>query len=228
MQTMGIIEANRICKSYLNSKEKVRVLENIRLQMKKGSFNIIMGPSGSGKTTLLNIIGALDLPDSGSVILDGMDITAVSDYSRDSIRRQKIGFVFQSVALMSNMSAFENVDYSLRINGYDRRDRKKRAEECLDYVNLKKRMKHRPQELSGGEQQRVAIARAIAHKPLILLADEPTAELDTNTGLYVVKLFRDLAVNENMTIVMCTHDTNMIQLADNIFMLEDGVLADAG
>lgn len=224
---MGIIDVKGVTRTFTIGTEKIHVLRDINLSIDIGTFNIIMGPSGSGKTTLLNILGSLDLPDSGNVIIDGEDITAESERNRDRIRREKIGFVFQSVALISNMSAYENVDYALRINGYGCKNRKARAEECLDYVDLKKRMRHRPQELSGGEQQRVAIARAIAHKPSVILADEPTAELDTNTGLHVVKLFRDLVIKENMTVVMCTHDSSMLEVADNIFMLEDGVMVNA-
>ena len=122
------------------------------------------------------------------------------------------------------MSAFENVDFALRVYGFDKKRRTSRVEECLDFVGLKKRMKHHPNEMSGGEQQRVAIARAIAHKPKILLADEPTAELDTSTGLKMVKLFKDLVDDEQITIIMCTHDTSMIEVADNILMMEDGVI----
>jgi len=150
----------------------------------------------------------------------------MSERKRDALRRSKLGFVFQSVALVSNMSAFENIDFALRIAKYSGKERKKRAEECLDFVGLKKRMKHYPGEMSGGEQQRVAIARAIAHRPMLLLADEPTAELDTTTGLRVVKLFKELVTRENITVVMCTHDPSMMGVADRIFTLEDGVVID--
>ncbi len=225
---MNILEARGIYRSFKVGSEKIQVLKDINLSIKKGTFNVFMGPSGSGKTTLLNILGSLDLPDSGEILLDGENIATASERYRDRIRRKKIGFVFQSVALVSNMSAYENVDFALRINGYARKHRKKRTEECLNSVDLKKRMRHKPFELSGGEQQRVAIARAIAHKPSLLLADEPTAELDTNTGLHIVKLFKELVLMEDITIIMCTHDTSMIDVADNVFMLEDGVMASAG
>lgn len=221
---MLIVRTVNICRSFNVGERRLDVLKNINISIESGTFNILMGPSGSGKTTLLNILGALDRPDEGSVYIDGEEIAGVSDSKRDGIRRSKLGFVFQSVALMSNMSAFENVDFALRVYGYDKRKRNSRIEECMDFVGLKRRMKHRPNEMSGGEQQRVAIARAIAHKPVILLADEPTAELDTNTGIKMVKLFKDLVNDEGITIIMCTHDTSMMEVADNIFMLEDGVI----
>lgn len=224
---MSILQAVNINRSFKSGSTVVNVLKGVSLSTECGKFNVLMGPSGSGKTTLLNILGALDKPDSGSVIFDGIDITKLSENKRDTLRRQKLGFVFQSVALVSNMTAFENIDFALRISKYKGRDRKRRAEECLDYVGLKKRMKHYPSEMSGGEQQRVAIARAIAHKPMLLLADEPTAELDTNTGLRVVKLFKDLATHENITVFMCTHDPCIMEVADKIYMLEDGVIYNA-
>jgi putative ABC transport system ATP-binding protein len=172
----------------------------------------------------MNILGALDQPTEGSVILDGMKITDMSETERDRIRRTKIGFVFQSVALVSMMTAYENVEFALRIANYPAELRKKRAEECLRLVGLSSRMKHMPQELSGGEQQRVAIARAIAHSPSVIFADEPTAELDTTTGLQVVKIFRDLVESEKATIVMTTHDVGLMDVADAVYELEDGVL----
>lgn len=150
----------------------------------------------------------------------------MSEAKRDNLRREDMGFVFQSVALISLMSAYENVEFGLRISEYDRKDRKKRAEECLSFVGLGKRMDHKPHELSGGEQQRVAIARAIAHKPKVLFADEPTAELDTAMGLQIMKVFRDLVEKEGATIVMTTHDPNMMELGDCVCTLEDGELID--
>jgi len=223
---MHILQAENISRSFKVGNTVNDVLKGVNLAVTKGTFNILMGPSGSGKTTLLNILGALDRPDTGKVIFDGQDITRMSEKSRDALRRSKFGFVFQSVALVSNMTAYENVDFALRISKYNAKERKKRVEECLDFVGLKKRMRHYPAEMSGGEQQRVAIARAVAHRPMLLFADEPTAELDTNTGLRVVKLFKDLVVREGITIIMCTHDPSMMEIADRIFTLEDGVVID--
>ena len=165
-------------------------LKDVSVKIPEKSLTILRGKSGSGKTTLLNIIGALDAPTSGEVFFGGRNITGLSDKEREKLRRQKIGFVFQSVSLIPMMTVYENVEFALRLSNY-KGDRKKRVEECLHLVGLGKRAQHMPQELSGGEQQRVAIARAIAHAPQVLFADEPTAELDTATSLAVIKLFKD-------------------------------------
>jgi putative ABC transport system ATP-binding protein len=199
-------------------------LGGITLTIPRGKLTILRGRSGSGKTTLMNILGALDQPTEGRVLLDGQEITNIPESERDKIRRKKIGFVFQSVALVSMMTAYENVEFALRIADYPPEKRKSRAEECLRLVGLATRMNHMPQELSGGEQQRVAIARAIAHSPDVIFADEPTAELDTNTGLQVVKIFRELVEKEKVTIVMTTHDVGLMDIADRVYELEDGVL----
>ncbi len=210
---------------FKSGSETVVALNDVNIEIPKNKLSILRGPSGSGKTTLINILGALDRPSEGKVFLEDVEITKMSDVRRDAIRRTKCGFIFQSVALMSNMTAFENVDFGLRIAGSNK-SRKKRAEECLKQVGLAKRMTHRPQELSGGEQQRVAIARAISHRPQVLFADEPTAELDTQTGLQVVRLFKALVEQEGITVVMTTHDVNMMEVADYVFNLEDGVVLD--
>lgn len=200
----------------------VSALKNINIEIETGKLTVLRGRSGSGKTTLINILGALDKPTKGSVIFDGRDITKLSEGARDNLRRYEMAFVFQSVALMSGMTAFENVEFGLRLAGYPYGEREKRAKECLAAVGLEKRMVHRPAEMSGGEQQRVAIARAIAHKPKIVFADEPTAELDTNTSLHVVKLFKELVAKQGMTIIMTTHDPSMMDIADRVYTLEDG------
>lgn len=223
---MKVLRAEELNRSFRVGNTVIDVLRGINLEIERGTFNILMGPSGSGKTTLMNILGALDRPDSGKVFIDGEEISGMSERKRDALRRSKLGYVFQSVALVSNMTAYENIDFALRIAKYSPKERRKRVEECLDFVGLKKRMKHYPGEMSGGEQQRVAIARAIAHRPMVLLADEPTAELDTTTGLRVVKLFKDLVTQENITVVMCTHDASMMGVADRILTLEDGVVID--
>ena len=223
---MDILHAENISRSFSVGSTAIDVLKGINLEIAIGTFNILMGPSGSGKTTLLNILGALDRPDTGKVFFDGRDITCMSERKRDALRRSKLGFVFQSVALVSNMSAYENIDFALRISKYNVRERKRRVEECLDFVGLKKRMKHYPGEMSGGEQQRVAIARAIAHKPMLLLADEPTAELDTNTGLRVVKLIKALEDREGIAMIMGTHGQSKRRSSDRIYTLEDGVIID--
>jgi len=196
-------------------------LKGISLEIPRGKLTIFRGRSGSGKTTLMNILGALDSPTSGSVLFADRDITKMSERERSLLRRREIGFVFQSVALVPMMSAYENVEFALRLAKL-RENRRERAIECLRMVGLAARMDHMPQELSGGEQQRVAIARAIAHKPKVLFADEPTAELDTNTGLQVVKIFKELTQSEGVTIIMTTHDTGLMEIGDKAYELEDG------
>ena len=196
-------------------------LRGINITAPAGKLTILKGRSGSGKTTLMNILGALDKPTNGQVYLGGEDIVKLDERRRGLIRRRSIGYVFQSVALIPMMSAYENVEYALRLAGM-RSGRRERASECLKMVGLGQRMNHMPQEMSGGEQQRVAIARAIAHKPKVIFADEPTAELDTNTGLQVVKIFKDLCAGEGITIVMTTHDTGLMEIGDMVYELQDG------
>lgn len=196
-------------------------LKDVSVQIPKGKLTILRGKSGSGKTTLINIIGALDTPTSGEVFFDGRDIAGLPDKERERLRRQKVGFVFQSVSLIPMMTVYENVEFALRLSGY-KGDRKKRVEECLHLVGLGKRMQHMPQELSGGEQQRVAIARAIAHNPQVVFADEPTAELDSATSLAVIKLFKELVEKQGVTIVMTTHDMALMDAGDVVYTLEDG------
>jgi putative ABC transport system ATP-binding protein len=222
---LPILHTTSLCRSFRSGQETVKVLQNLSITIARSSLTMLKGRSGSGKTTLINLLGGLDLPTSGVVHFDGRDITCLPERQRDELRRQHMGFVFQSVALISSMTAFENVDFGLRVAGYDARKRKARVEEVLEHVGLEKRMTHRTQELSGGEQQRVAIARAIAHRPAVVFADEPTAELDSNTGLQVVGLFRTLVAKEGLTIVMTTHDPNMMELADTVYSLDEGELA---
>ena len=224
----NIITAEGIKRGFPSGGQTFWALGGVDLVIPRGGLTIFRGRSGSGKTTLMNILGGLDRPTEGKVTIDGQDITAMSEAERDAVRRKKIGFVFQSVALVSMMSAYENVEFGMRISGYPRKDRKARAEECLHLVGLSSRMKHMPQELSGGEQQRVAIARAIAHRPAVLFADEPTAELDTLTGLAVVKTFRELVEKEGVTVVMTTHDVGLMDAADVVYELSDGMLVNGG
>lgn len=221
---MKVIQVNEVCRSFGQGHGKVDVLKKVGIAIEKGTFNLLLGPSGSGKTTLLNILGTLDQPDSGSVIINGEDITKYNEKKKNYLRKREMGYIFQSVALISNMSAYENVDFFLRINQMAHWERDRRIEEVMKFVGLDKRMHHKPSEMSGGEQQRVAIARSIAHRPGILLADEPTAELDTATGLKIVRLFQEMVKNDETTIVMCTHDRNLIEYADYIFEMEDGVI----
>lgn len=200
----------------------VQVLKNITMEIPKGKLTILKGRSGSGKTTLLNILSALDVASSGELYFEDIDLTQMKEKKRCIFRRKTIGFVFQSVALIPAMSAFENVEYMLRLAGV-KKNRKERVMECLRLVGLSNRMDHMPQELSGGEQQRIAIARGIVHKPKVIFADEPTAELDTNTTLQIMKIFKNLTEVEGITVIMTTHDTGIMELGDVVFELEDGV-----
>jgi ABC-type lipoprotein export system ATPase subunit len=186
-----------------------------------------MGRSGSGKTTLLNLLGGLDRPTSGKVILNGHDTSLLSDNDLTQLRRHHLGFVFQSFALLPFLSALENVELTLRLSGAAARARRERAMECLDLVGLAKRANHRPYELSGGEQQRVAIARALAPNPALILADEPTGQLDSLTGLSIFRLFEALVANHGATMVVATHDRTVEELPYLVYRLEDGHVASA-
>jgi len=219
---MQIIRTENLKRDFRVGEEVINIIKDVNLSIEKGKLTILRGRSGSGKTTLMNLLGTLDKPTNGKIYFDNEDVTIMPDKKLDNLRRLNMGFVFQSVALISLMSAYENVEFGLRISGYDEKQRRNRAEECLNIVGLGKRMHHMPPEMSGGEQQRVAIARAIAHKPKIIFADEPTAELDTNTGLQVIKLFKELVDREGITILMTTHDPNIIEVSDNVITIEDG------
>lgn len=196
-------------------------LKGIDIGIPQGALTILKGRSGSGKTTLLNIIGCLDKATEGRVVFDDRDISDYTEKQLEKIRREELGFIFQSVALIPVMSAYQNIEYSLRLSGYQG-NWEERVNECLSMVNLSKRSSHMPEELSGGEQQRVAIARAIAHKPKVIFADEPTGELDSVTGLKVITLFKDLIAKEGITIVMTTHDPKMMEYGDVVYEILDG------
>lgn len=217
----AFISMRGVKRCFATSSGEFWALKGITADIPRGKLTILKGRSGSGKTTLMNILGALDKPTEGSVLFDGKEIVSMNERQRALLRRREIGFVFQSVALIPMMNACENVEYALRM-ARSREKRTERAMECLKMVGLGARTKHIPQELSGGEQQRVAIARALAHRPKIIFADEPTAELDTITGLQVVKIFKDLCEREGVTIVMTTHDTGLMEVGDAVIELEDG------
>lgn len=222
----NILVAENVVQSFpLPSGGEFEALHGVDIHIPAGKLTMLRGRSGSGKTTLMNILSALDYPKSGTVVLEGNHLEKMSEGEREVFRKDHVGFVFQSVALIPMMTAYENVEFLLRLAKY-KGNKKKRAEECLKLVGLGQRMHHMPQELSGGEQQRVAIARAIAHNPKIIFADEPTAELDTATGLQVMKIFRDLIEKEGVTIVMTTHDMGLLEIADCIYHLEDGEIVD--
>ncbi|MBQ5320590.1 MAG: ABC transporter ATP-binding protein [Oscillospiraceae bacterium] len=220
------IEGKNIVREFKVAGERIVALNGINIEIQEGSFVILKGRSGSGKTTLINILGGLDEPTKGEVFIDEKEITALSETGRDDFRRKSVGFVFQSVALISAMTAFENVDFALRIAGYPQKERENRAKECLEAVGLSERIYHKPSELSGGEQQRVAVARAIAHKPKIIFADEPTAELDAEKSFQIVELLKRVSKELKITVVMTTHDPNLLFAADNVYTLEDGEIID--
>ncbi len=221
MRSEYIIQARNVSRAFPVSGKDFWALRDIDIDIPASKLTILKGRSGSGKTTLINILGALDLPTTGKVLLAGKNIVKPDERVRTALRRKSIGFVFQSVALIPMMNAIENVEFALRLSKY-KGDRRKRAFECLKLVGLDKRINHMPQELSGGEQQRVAIARAIAHKPKVIFADEPTGELDTNTGLRIVKIFKDLIEAEGVSVVMTTHDTGLMEIGDAVFEIDDG------
>ncbi|MBQ9122181.1 MAG: ABC transporter ATP-binding protein [Lachnospiraceae bacterium] len=198
-----------------------QALKDINVSVPKGSLAILKGRSGSGKTTLMNIIGTLDAPTTGEIWIDGKSTKGMSNKQKEILRRTRMGFVFQAVSLIPTMNAYQNVEFSLRLAGI-KEGRKERVEQCLKMVGLGKRMHHMPAEMSGGEQQRVAIARAIAHRPSILFADEPTAELDSTTAAEVVKLFQEMTKKEGVTILMTTHDMGLMDAGDMVIELENG------
>ena len=220
----SIIKTIDLHKSFpLGNHEILEVLKGVDIDVPPACLTILKGRSGSGKTTLLNILSMLDDPTSGKVIIDSRDVGSMSVRQRETMRRYNIGFVFQSVALVPIMSAYENVDFALKLADY-KGDRDARIREVLSIVGLEKRMAHMPSQMSGGEQQRVAIARAVAHKTKIIFADEPTGALDTNTGLGIIKLFKELIAKEGITIVMTTHDPNLMDFGDAVYEMEDGEL----
>ena len=219
----NVIEVKGVTRSFQVAGNTFQALKGIDAVIPKGSFVILKGRSGSGKTTLMNIIGMLDDPTEGQVLMEGRPVKDISTYEREELRRKKMGFVFQSVSLIPSLNAFQNVEFSMRMAGIKGgKERDERIEECLNAVGLGKRMNHMPAELSGGEQQRVAIARALAHKPSIILADEPTAELDSAMAHRVTLLFQEMSHKEGISILMTTHDTGLMDSADAIIELESG------
>ena len=223
MSKENVIETQGVTKVYNEGKEsEVRVLRGIDLKILKGEFVSLMGPSGSGKTTLLDIIGCLLRPSSGKVLIDGIETNGLSDRELAKIRGEKIGFVFQQYNLIPSSTALDNVELSLRINGKGKKEARERSLELLKLVGLEKRVSHRPGELSGGEQQRVAIARSLANDPSIILADEPTGNLDTKTGERILSLLESLNKDRGYTIIIVTHDPRVGKSADKIIKLRDG------
>lgn len=222
-----LIELNNICKSYYQGKDAVPVLFDISLNVDEGEYLAIMGPSGSGKSTLMNIIGLLDLQTSGLYKFDGQDVGKCTDNQLSVIRNKKIGFVFQNFNLLPRQSIVENVALPLLYAGVKKKERTERAKEMLVRVGLEERMSFKPTQLSGGQKQRVAIARAMVTHPRMLLADEPTGALDTNSGEQIMKLFHELN-SEGVTIVMITHEHEIASHAGRIVTIRDGRLEQGG
>ena len=218
-----IVQLENVCKDYLQGREPVPVLHDVTMSVEQGEYIAIMGPSGSGKTTLMNVLGCLDVPTSGTYMLEGQDIGSMSDDALADVRNQSIGFVFQNFHLLPKMTALDNVALPLLYRGIPLKDRRTRAEAALKLMGLGERMDFYPNQLSGGQQQRVAIARAIVGNPKLLLADEPTGALDTASGVQIMDIFRRLS-QRGITIIMITHELGIAQCADKIYHILDGRL----
>jgi putative ABC transport system ATP-binding protein len=219
--------ANEVTREYQSGDQRIAVLRNVSFEIAQGAFVAIVGPSGSGKTTLLGLLAGLDTPTRGKVILDGHDLTTMSENERARLRGEKVGFVFQSFQLIPTLTARENIQVPLELQGAD--GAADRAQELLERIGLAKRGHHFPMQLSGGEQQRVAIARAFANSPRILFADEPTGNLDANTWARLFELLESLNSDSGSTIVLVTHDLNLAQRARRTIRLSDGeIVADTG
>jgi putative ABC transport system ATP-binding protein len=217
-----MIQLKSVCRTYKMGKENVAALDGIDLEIKEGEFVAIMGPSGSGKSTLANVIGGLDRPSSGSVQVDGEELNRLSDNRLSEYRNKKIGFVFQSFNLIPNYTTLENVMLPLIIAGMPSKMRKEKAYEYLKAVGLESRTDHKPSQLSGGERQRVSIARALANNPRIIIADEPTGNLDSKKSAEIISVLKFLNREEKITIIVITHDPNVAREADRTLKMHDG------
>jgi ABC-type lipoprotein export system ATPase subunit len=216
------VQATAVTRTYSAGGRPVLALRGINLEIPRGTITALMGRSGSGKTTLLNIIGGLDRPTTGEVLVDGVKLSHLSDRALADFRRHRLGFVFQSFALLPTYSAYENVELPLRMIGVGRKERVLRVRSWLDTVGLADWASHRPYELSGGQQQRLAIARALVNQPHLVLADEPTGELDTTTGRQILALFKEIVEREGVTILIATHDPKVREVASVVNQLRDG------
>lgn len=225
---MNMIEARNITRMFPVGDGDFYALKHVDINIPAGKLTILKGRSGSGKTTLMNILSALDTPTEGDISFDGQAYSEMEDAQKEQLRRKEIGFVFQAVALIPIMNSYENVDFAMRLAEPEltAKEIDERIRETLVLVGMEERMRHMPGQMSGGEQQRVAIARAVAHRPKVVFADEPTGALDTESGLRVMQLFRNLIEKEGVTIVMTTHDPNLMELGDVVYELEDGEIID--
>jgi putative ABC transport system ATP-binding protein len=219
-----MIEVKDATKTYKRGKTEVRALQATRLVVPRGQFLSVMGPSGSGKSTLLNLLGALDVPTSGGISIDGSEISKLDDQALSKFRRERLGFIFQFFNLLPTLTAIENAALPALLAGRSRDEVMPKAHALLESVGLKGRDHHRPDELSGGEMQRVAVARALLTEPALLLADEPTGNLDSKTGAEVLRLIREATRARNLTVVMVTHDANAAAVGDRIVRLADGAI----
>lgn len=219
----AIVELNRVVKEYPLGKLVVTALQDVSIAITKGEFTAIAGPSGSGKTTILNMIGCMDVPTTGTVKIDGTLTNNLDDHALTTLRLNRIGFIFQSFNLINVLDVRQNVEFPLLLQGkLSGKDRKSRVEEMVEKVGLTKQMTQRPNELSGGQRQRVAIARALVTNPAIVLADEPTANLDSTTGHAIIELMRDLNANDHTTFIFSTHDPKVMERATRLIMVADG------
>ncbi len=224
----AMVVASGLVRDYASGDEVVHALRGIDLRVGRGELLAVRGRSGSGKTTLLNLLGGLDRPTSGTVVVDGTEVSALDEDASADVRRRTVAFVFQTFGLIPFLTAAENVEVPLRLVGAEPRERDRRVMELLDLVGLEPRAQHRPYELSGGEQQRVAIARALANRPKLLLADEPTGQLDSETGQRIMLLIRTVVRAEGVTAIVATHDPIMLEVADRAIELLDGHLVAPG
>jgi putative ABC transport system ATP-binding protein len=223
---MSIVECNEVSKTYHQGRIEIHALKNINLTIAKGEFVAVAGPSGSGKTTLLNLVGGLDLVDAGSIVVDGHNIDQLSQSQLANLRLHKVGFVFQAYNLIPVLSAAENVEFVMLLQGIPAGDRRQRAEAILDDVGLAGKYDRRPAELSGGQQQRVAVARAIVSNPSIVLADEPTANLDSSTGNGLLEMMKQMNKEKNVTFIFSTHDKMVMDYARRLILIRDGSIED--
>ncbi|MDR0749538.1 MAG: ABC transporter ATP-binding protein [Tannerellaceae bacterium] len=219
---MSIIKTKNLVKVYSTGLMEVRAVDNVNLTIEQGEFTAIVGPSGSGKTTLLNMIGGLDRPTSGEIIVDSMDITQLSQKQLVDFRLKNIGFVFQSYNLIPVLTATENVSFIMELQGREKREIDARTKEILSDVGLADRLMSRPAQLSGGQQQRVAVARAMASRPQFIIADEPTANLDSKTAEKLLDMMTEINKKENITFLFSTHDSRVVSKARRVIVLEDG------
>ena len=223
---MNILEVQNLCKTYGKGEAEVRALDNVSFSVGKGEFIAIVGESGSGKSTLLNVVGALDNPTSGKVLIDGKDIFSMPEKKLTVLRRQNVGFIFQSFNLIPELNVEQNITFPLLLD-YQKPDQKY-VEELLEILGLKERRKHLPSELSGGQQQRVAIGRALAARPAIIMADEPTGNLDSKNSQEVITLLKSMSAKYRQTILMITHNENHADATDRVLRMTDGRLRDLG